>query len=285
MLLFKTSGKTFDSVISNQKHAFKSKPSNWSQSETVLVSKNLSDCVRGEKQIQYIMKINEIRLANQEELETLWPGNIDRWRYIADCYDTTRLPTPFNLDDILGTESRTYSPVMTFKKLSSPHVEKIEAFISKQSINPTKPPMTITVDSEEFNPSSEEDSRQRTLASIVRRRGQPAFRQALMTAYSGKCAVTGCDAKEALEAAHITPYMGDQTNAVQNGLLLRADFHTLFDLGLIAISPIDLRIILHSSLKDGHYSYLSGKMISVPNNKDYWPSATALKMHLENSKL
>jgi len=137
----------------------------------------------------------------------------------------------------------------------------------------------------EFDPKNDTDARERVTASIVKRRGQPAFRQALMVAYSGKCAISGCDAREALEAAHIIPYMGEQTNAVQNGLLLRADFHTLFDLGLIAISPIDLRIILHSSLKDGHYSYLSGKMISVPNNKDYWPSTTALKMHIENSKL
>src|ERR1700722_13744752 len=40
-----------------------------------------------------------------------------------------------------------------------------------------------------------------------------------------------------LEAAHITPYMGASTNSLLNGLLLRADIHTLFNLGLISIDP------------------------------------------------
>ena len=33
------------------------------------------------------------------------------------------------------------------------------------------------------------------------------------------------------------PYKGEETNHVQNGILLRGDIHTLFDCGLIAIDP------------------------------------------------
>ena len=37
----------------------------------------------------------------------------------------------------------------------------------------------------------------------------------------------GCDVAGVLQAAHIVPYMGTQSNATDNGLLLRADIHNL----------------------------------------------------------
>ena len=86
-----------------------------------------------------------------------------------------------------------------------------------------------------FDPANTKDERDRTLREIVQRRGQPKFRYDLIAAYGGKCAVTGCDVLQALEAAHISPYLGEQSNHVSNGLLLRADIHTLFDLNLFAI--------------------------------------------------
>lgn len=134
-------------------------------------------------------------------------------------------------------------------------------------------------------PYSDEDGRKRTLASIVRRMGQPAFRNALISAYDGKCAMTGCNVLDALEAAHITPYMGEQTNTIQNGLLLRADIHTLFDLGKIAISSNDFRIILQRELRESHYANLHGKMLTVPKNTSSWPSRSALDKHKKDSGL
>lgn len=53
----------------------------------------------------------------------------------------------------------------------------------------------------------------------------------LLKAYGGKCAITGCDVLEALEAAHIYPLQGVATNDASSGLLRRSDLHTLFDLG------------------------------------------------------
>jgi hypothetical protein len=88
-----------------------------------------------------------------------------------------------------------------------------------------------------FDASNEKDARAKTLRTIVQRRGQPQFRQKLITAYAGRCAMTGCAVPDILEAAHIKPYMGDHSNHVTNGLLLRADVHTLFDLGLVRIHP------------------------------------------------
>jgi predicted restriction endonuclease len=72
---------------------------------------------------------------------------------------------------------------------------------------------------------------------IVECQGQPAFWDALLQAYERQCAITGCTVLQILEAAHIMPYMGKPTNRVDNGLLLRSDLHTLFDLGLIWNKP------------------------------------------------
>ena len=119
----------------------------------------------------------------------------------------------------------------------------------------------------------------RIIASIVRRRGQPEFRKALIEAYSGKCAVSGCDAVEALEACHIVPYGGPQTNRVSNGLLMRADLHTLFDVGLLAVNPSNMTAVIAPSLLLTTYREFSGKTISVPEGKANRPSLDALRAH------
>ncbi len=56
-----------------------------------------------------------------------------------------------------------------------------------------------------FTPTSQEDARQWIRTAIARRRGQPRFRAELIQAYEGQCAVTGCVAIDALEAAHGGP--------------------------------------------------------------------------------
>jgi hypothetical protein len=86
-----------------------------------------------------------------------------------------------------------------------------------------------------FSPLDVIDARRKIMASIVQRRGQRTFRESLMKAYDGRCAISGCPVPQILEAAHIFPYRGDATNDVTNGLLLRSDLHTLFDCGLIAV--------------------------------------------------
>jgi hypothetical protein len=127
-----------------------------------------------------------------------------------------------------------------------------------------------------FAPSSLDDNRERKLREIVQRRGQPEFRKTLMTAYGGKCAVTGCDAIAALEAAHLVPYMGPQANDVRNGLLLRADIHTLFDLDLIGIEPETLIISLAPDIKSSSYCTISGAKLAEPAEPSFRPSKQAL---------
>jgi hypothetical protein len=131
-----------------------------------------------------------------------------------------------------------------------------------------------------FDPSSIEDARERVMGSIVRRRGQQAFREALLQRYAGRCLVTGCDVVEVLEAAHIVPYQGTSTNHAENGLLLRADIHTLFDLGLLAVGA-DLCVILHPTLRGSSHGELHGRPLLLPANAAQSPSLTALAAHRE----
>jgi hypothetical protein len=118
---------------------------------------------------------------------------------------------------------------------------------------------------------------ERVLREVKRRLGQCQFRQQLVTAYESRCAMTGYDAIESLEAAHIDPYAGPTTNHTSNGLLLRGDIHTLFDLELIAINPDTLAIAVHSSLLPTTYASLNGKRIRLPTDATNRPGRAALE--------
>ena len=131
-----------------------------------------------------------------------------------------------------------------------------------------------------FDPAGVDDARQRTMRSIAQRRGQKAFRQSLLRAYEGKCAITACSVRDVLEAAHIYPYRGPKTNHLTNGLLLRADIHTLFDCGLITIDPDSLTILIKKQLRDSNYWSYDNRTLRVPQNPAEQPSASALRMRL-----
>ncbi len=148
---------------------------------------------------------------------------------------------------------------------------ELEAFALKET--------KAATESGVFDPKSVIDGRVRVLASIVRRRGQPAFRDALIAAYSGKCAISGCDAVQALEAAHITPYKGPETNHPVNGLLFRADLHTHFDVGFLAVHEETRQVLLSPTLLNSSYSEFAGRIVNAPNPSSLAPSPDALRQH------
>lgn len=134
-------------------------------------------------------------------------------------------------------------------------------------------------DNQAFSPKDVQDARQKILASVVRRRGRKQFRQQLLDAYNFRCAITGCDAVEALEAAHIFPYKGEETDHVGNGLLLRADIHTLFDLGHLSIEPNSRTVVLSAKLLNSAYAELNGKALDPPSELAAHPSSESLHWH------
>jgi predicted restriction endonuclease len=81
------------------------------------------------------------------------------------------------------------------------------------------------------------DNENRQLVNVKTRRGQTDFRERLRRVYGDMCAITGSMVVPLFKAAHITPHAHKTNYATSNGLLLRADIHTLFDMHLIAIDP------------------------------------------------
>jgi 5-methylcytosine-specific restriction protein A len=94
----------------------------------------------------------------------------------------------------------------------------------------------------------DEDSRKVIASQIKARQGQQEFRNSLRARYGGRCQATGCEVLAVLEAAHIVPHRGLTEQHPENGLLLRSDIHTLFDLNLLGVEPRSLRIVLHPSI-------------------------------------
>lgn len=131
----------------------------------------------------------------------------------------------------------------------------------------------------DFDPHGVQDDRLKVIAQVHRRQGGPRFRRALLHAYRGKCAMTRYDAEPALEAAHIVPYRGPQTNHPANGLLLRADMHDLFDLGLVAVDTDTMRLRLAPDLAGTLYEPYEDAPLWLPNDAEARPSFEALSMH------
>lgn len=128
-------------------------------------------------------------------------------------------------------------------------------------------------------PKEKDEAAKKVLRAIALRQGQTVFRNGLLAAYDSRCIVTGCNADSALEAAHIIPYCEgeEETNHAQNGLLLRADIHTLFDRGKIAIDTSKWTVVLDEELMETTYSDLAGCKVA-PKVKTIC-SAEALDVH------
>lgn len=126
----------------------------------------------------------------------------------------------------------------------------------------------------------------------VKSRGirQMLFREALLKAYSHRCAFTDLSFVDGLEAAHIIPWK-DATDAqrmdIRNGILLNSFHHRLFDAGVITISN-DYKIQYYDKDGvDGDYTKLDrlmsvklhGKTISLPYKIKNRPSPQYIDMH------
>jgi putative restriction endonuclease len=115
---------------------------------------------------------------------------------------------------------------------------------------------------------------------LVRQRlHQATFREAILSAYGNRCAITGLPEVRLLDAAHIVPDKDEEFGqpVVQNGLPLSKIHHAAFDANLIGIDP-DYRIHVSEallSMNDGPmFEYglkaMAGQLIKFPARaKDY----------------
>ena len=133
----------------------------------------------------------------------------------------------------------------------------------------------------------EERARYGKETTITPRLGQGAFRVLVTDAYHRACAVTEEHSLPALEAAHIKPFNESGLHAVNNGLLLRSDFHRLFDRGYITITP-EYRIEVSRRLKEeyengrSYYPFHGKPLGHLPVLPEDRPEKELLIWHNEN---
>lgn len=126
-----------------------------------------------------------------------------------------------------------------------------------------------------------QDERRVVTAQQVRREQQGRFREALLRAYSETCAITGVNVPEVLQAAHINPYRGRKSQVVNNGILLRADLHLLYDAHLISVEPNSLSISLSGRLESTSYLRYNHQKLREPISADLGPNTDLLAVHYE----
>ncbi len=120
----------------------------------------------------------------------------------------------------------------------------------------------------------------RVVVRVVRER-QSRFRELLLGAYRDRCAVTGYDLPVALDAAHILPYLGSDSDTARNGLILRADIHRLFDKYLLAVDTEQMQMKVSPRLASTKYSDLDGIELRLPDDERLSPSLRHLDLHRE----
>lgn len=128
--------------------------------------------------------------------------------------------------------------------------------------------------------SANKDDRVKRYLTTIARKRQGDFRNALIGAYQGTCPVTHANVPEALQAAHIDPYRGANSQIVNNGMLLRADIHILYDANLLSIEPETHILRLSDRLMDSSYRSLADRPISLPTGADA-PDDDLLYMRFE----
>lgn len=123
---------------------------------------------------------------------------------------------------------------------------------------------------------------------LVRPRlGQGGFQIVVTDAYQRRCAITGEGTLPVLEAAHILPYSEHGPHELQNGLLLRSDFHKLFDKGLVTITA-DLNVEVSPKIREewfngkAYYRLHGHRLANLPADPRHHPSRAYLEWHNEH---
>ena len=131
--------------------------------------------------------------------------------------------------------------------------------------------------------------RRYALRVVKQRLHQTSFREAVIAAYNGRCAVSGLPERRLLDAAHIisdkSEHMGQPV--ITNGLLLSKIHHSAFDSHLIGINP-DYKLHVSERLlsqNDGpmleSFKQLNGNKLRLPTRLIDYPDRERLALRFE----
>ena len=134
--------------------------------------------------------------------------------------------------------------------------------------------------------------RRYALRVVKQRLHQTSFREAVIAAYNGRCAVSGLPERRLLDAAHIISdkdeFLGQPV--IKNGLLLSKIHHSAFDSHLIGINP-DYKLHVSERLlsqNDGpmleSFKQLNGNKLRLPTRSIDYPDRERLAVRFEEFK-
>ena len=135
--------------------------------------------------------------------------------------------------------------------------------------------------------------RRYALHTVKQRLHQASFREAVISAYNGRCALSGLPEQRLLDAAHIISDKDERLGqpVVPNGLPLSKIHHAAFDAHLIGIDP-DYRLHVSESLLDQHdgpmldaLKQLDGGILHLPARTKDYPDRDRLALRYEQFKV
>ena len=135
--------------------------------------------------------------------------------------------------------------------------------------------------------------RRYALHTVKQRLHQASFREAVITAYNGRCALSGLPEQRLLDAAHIISDKDERLGqpVVPNGLPLSKIHHAAFDAHLIGIDP-DYRLHVSGRLLDLHdgpmleaLKQLDGGMLHLPTRTKDYPDRDRLSLRYEQFRV
>lgn len=122
-----------------------------------------------------------------------------------------------------------------------------------------------------------------TLRLSTQRLGQGGFKALMLDLYEERCAITGHKIRPTLEAAHIKSVAAGGEHRADNGLLLRADVHKMFDSGYVTVdTQWRLRVspLLREEFGNGEEFYAAeGNPIRLPRRRAARPNSEFLQWH------
>lgn len=186
-------------------------------------------------------------------------------------------PFFFEQEDWISVPDSWSPNIVSFKSYDSENGDGLALWTQIQNrISPEKPMRGV----------SDESRRYGEPVLIKPRLGQGAFRVMVTDIYNRKCAVTAEKTLPVLEAAHIQPFSSGGFHQPTNGILLRRDIHSLFDLGYVTITPdfrFEVSKRIHDEFGNGREYYaLHGRTVTTPERGDCKPHRDALTWHNEN---
>ena len=132
--------------------------------------------------------------------------------------------------------------------------------------------------------------RRYAMREVKQRLHQASFREAILSAYKGRCAISGLPTPQLLDAAHIIPDGDEEYGApiVPNGMALSKIHHAAFDGQMIGIDP-DYRIHISERLLELHdgpilelgIKEMNGKLIKTPRDAAKKPDRERLERRFE----